>query len=76
MFQDEKDFSFQVPTNRQNNPVYFNGSKKHVQPERLYSKGNKFSKKVMVSAVVTWKGVELNWIEFLYFKLAQIYIKT
>ena len=28
-----------------------------MQPERLYSKGNKFSKKVMVSAVITWKGV-------------------
>ena len=57
VFQDEKDFSLQVPTNRQNNQVYFNGLKKFVQPERLYSKGNKFSKKVMVSAVITWKGV-------------------
>ena len=35
MFHDEKDFSFQVPTNRQNNPVYFNGPKKDVQLERL-----------------------------------------
>ena len=57
MFQDEKDFSFQVPTNRQNNWVYFNGPKKDVQWERLYSEGNTFSKKVMVSAVITWKGV-------------------
>ena len=57
VFQDEKDFSLQVPTNRQNNRVYFNGPKKDVQPERLYSEGNKFSKKVMVSAVITWKGV-------------------
>ena len=57
VFQDEKNFSFEVPTNRQNNRVYFNGSKKDVQPERLYSKGNKFSKKVMVSTVITWKGV-------------------
>ena len=55
-FQD-KDFSLQVPTNPQNNRVYFNGPKKDVQPERLYSKGNKFSKKVMVSTVITWKGV-------------------
>ena len=60
VFQAEIDFSLQVPNNRQNNPVYFNSPKKHLQPERLYSKGNKFSKKVMVSAVVTWKGVELN----------------
>ena len=57
VFQDEKDFFLQVPTNRQNNRVYFNGPKKDMQPERLYSKGNKFSKKVMVSAVITWKGV-------------------
>ena len=42
VFQDEKDFSLQVPTNRQNNRVYFNGPKKNVQPESLYSKGNKF----------------------------------
>ena len=56
-FQDEKDFFLQVPTNRQNNRVYFNGPKKDVQRERLYSEGNKVSKKVMVSAVITWKGV-------------------
>ena len=55
VFQDEKDFSLQVSTNRQNNRVYFNGHKKDVQPERLYSEGNKFLKKVMVSAVTTWK---------------------
>ena len=47
VFQDEKDFF----------RVYFNGPKKDVQRERLYSKGNKVSKKVMVSAVITWKGV-------------------
>ena len=57
VFQDEKDFSLQVPTNHKNNQVYFNSPKKDVQPERLYREGNKFSKKVMVSAVITWKGV-------------------
>ena len=57
VFQDEKDFSLQVPTNRQNNRVYFNGPKKDVQRERLYSEENKFSNKVMVFAVITWKGV-------------------
>ena len=41
VFRDEKDFSLQVPTNYQNNRFYFNGPKKDVQPERLYSKGNK-----------------------------------
>ena len=40
MFQDEKDFSLQVPTNHQNNQVCFNGPKNDVQPERLYSEGN------------------------------------
>ena len=57
VFQDEKDFSLQVPTDRQNNQVCFNGPKKAVQLERLYSEGNKFLKKVMVSVVITWKGV-------------------
>ena len=57
MFQDERDFSLQVPTNCQNNQVYFNGPKKYVQLGHLYSKGNKFSKKALVSAVITWKGV-------------------
>ena len=28
-----------------------------MQTERLFSKGNNFLKKVMVSAVITWKGV-------------------
>ena len=51
------DFSLQVPTNCQNKRVYFNGPKKDVQPERLYREGNKFSKKVIVTAVITWKGV-------------------
>ena len=48
VFQDQKDFSLQVLTNHQSNRVYFNGPKKDVQPERLYSKGNKFSKNVIV----------------------------
>ena len=61
MFQDEKDFSLQVPTNRQNNQVYFNGPKKDVQLERLYSEENKFSKKVMVLLLL---------LLFLYLKLA------
>ena len=30
VFQNKKDFSLQVPTNRQNNQVYFNGLKKDV----------------------------------------------
>ena len=57
MFQDEEDFSLQVSTNRRNNRFYFNGPRKDVQLERFYSEENKFSKKAMVSAVITWKGV-------------------
>ena len=56
-YQDEKNLSLQVPTSCRNNRVYFNGPKKDVQTERLFSKGNNFLKKVMVSAVITWKGV-------------------
>ena len=44
MFQDEKDFSFQVQTNRQNNRVYFNGTKKDVQLEACTAKETNFRK--------------------------------
>ena len=57
VFQDEKDFSLQVKTNRQNNRVYGYGLKKDISPQRLFNEGNRFSIKVMVSAVITWKGV-------------------
>ena len=33
VFQDEKYFSLQVPTNCQHNRVYLNGPKKDVQPD-------------------------------------------
>ena len=56
-FQDEKDFSLQVKANRRNNRVYGRGLKRDIAPSRLFHEGNKFTKKVMVSAVVTWKGV-------------------
>lgn len=57
VFQDEKDFTLQVKTNRQNNRVYDSGSKKDVDPKRLFSEKNKQSVKVMVSAIFSWKGV-------------------
>ena len=53
VFQNEKDFSIQLPTNHQNDRVYFNGPRKNVQPEYLYSEGNKVSKKLVLSAVIT-----------------------
>ena len=54
-FQDEKDFTVQVKTNRQNNHVYIKGRKYDVEPRKLFNAGNKFSVKVIVSATVTWK---------------------
>ena len=68
VFQDEKDFFLQVPSNRQNYRVYFNGPKKDVQPERLYSEGSKFSKKVMVTTVITFiggNGIKVNGASYL-----------
>ena len=38
VFQDEKDFTLQVKSNRQNNRVYFDGHKKDVQPKRLLAR--------------------------------------
>ena len=52
VFQDEKDFPLQIPTNRQNSWVYFSGSKNDINPNR-----NKFTKKVLVSDVISWNGV-------------------
>ena len=57
VFQDEKDFPLQIPTNRQNNSVSFSGSKNDINPNRLFHEGNKFSKKVIISSVANWNGV-------------------
>ena len=56
-FQDEKDFTLQVKANRRNNRVYSRGLKGDIAPSRLFHEGNKFTRKLMVSAVITWKGV-------------------
>ena len=56
-FQDEKDFTLEVPTNRQNNRVYSRGKKSDINEERLYHEGNKQSKKLMVSCCLSWNGV-------------------
>ena len=53
VFQDEKDFPLQIPTICQNNRVYFSGSKNDINSNRLFHEGNKFTKKVMVSAAVS-----------------------
>ena len=57
VFRDEKDFPLQIPINRQNNRVYFSGSKNGITPNRLFHEDDNFTKKVMVSAVVGWNGI-------------------
>ena len=56
VFTDEKDFTLDVPLNRQNDRVYGRGRKSEVSPERLLHQKSRFSKKVMVSAGVSWNG--------------------
>ena len=56
IFTDEKDFTLEVPTNRQNDGVYAKGRKSDISTNRLYHHRNRFSKKLMVSAGVSWNG--------------------
>ena len=56
VFQDESPFTLEVPVNSQNNRVYFKGDKSDVPEENLCHQGNRQSKKVMVSAGLTWHG--------------------
>ena len=53
-YQDEKGYTFEVPTNIQNKRVYFKGKKNQVSDENLFHQTNKQSIKVMVSACLTW----------------------
>ena len=52
-FQDEKDFTLEVPINVQNNRVYSKGPKGVVSEERLHHERNKQSKKLMVSCCLS-----------------------
>ena len=55
IFTAEKDFTLEVAWNRQNDRVY--GKRKiDIAPNRLYHETSRFTKKVMVSAGVSWKG--------------------
>ena len=55
IFTDEKDFTIEVAKNRQNDVVY--GPRKSDIPlSRLYTEVNRFSRKIMVSAGVSWEG--------------------
>ena len=53
-FQNEKDVTLEVPTNVQNNRVYFKGKKYQVPDANLLYQTNKQSIKVMVSPSLTW----------------------
>ena len=55
-WQDEKDFTVDVPFTAQNNRVYGMDNKDKIPGNLLFHHGNKQSKKAMVSACVTWKG--------------------
>ena len=54
IFTDEKDFTLEVSRNRQNDRVY-GKRKRDIAPNRLYHETSRFTKKVMVSAGVSWK---------------------
>ena len=55
VFTDEKDFTFEVARNRQNDRVY-GTRKRDIPSSRLYHECSRFSKKIMVSAGVSWQG--------------------
>lgn len=56
IFQDEKDFTLQIPQNRQNNRVYSRTRKRDIPPNRLYHHKSNFSKKLIVSLVISCNG--------------------
>ena len=56
VWQDEKDFTLEVPLNPQNSCVYVNGSKNGVDNKRVVHPTNKQSIKLMASACLTWYG--------------------
>ena len=57
VWQDERDFTLEVPVNLQNDHVYAKGKKSDIPDESLLSSTNKMSRKVMVSAAILWYGV-------------------
>ena len=56
IWQDKKDSMVDVPFNAQNNRVYGMDKKDKIPGNQLFHHTSKQSKKVMVSACVTWKG--------------------
>ena len=53
VWQDEKDFTFDVPVNLQNDRVYGKGRNSDVADENLCASTNKVSRKVMVSTAIS-----------------------
>ena len=53
-WQDEKDLTFDVPVNLQNDQVYRKGKKSDVPDENLFVSTNKMSRKVMVSTAISF----------------------
>ena len=56
IFQDEKDFPLEIPINAQNSRVYFKGRKADVPTDRLCHQTKRLTKKVMLSAGLSWFG--------------------
>ena len=57
VWQDEKDFTVDVPVNNQNDRVYYKGKKSDVPPANLEQSTKRMTRKVMVSAGICYHGV-------------------
>ena len=58
VWQDEKDFTLEVPVNLQNDRACGKGKKSFIPDENLLSSTKKMSKKIMVSAAILWYGLK------------------
>lgn len=56
-FSGEKRFLTFLSNGGQSNRVYGRGFKKYSLPRSLFRKSAKFSKKIIVSVFLTWKGI-------------------
>ena len=56
VWQDEKDFTLDVPVSLQNDQVYGKRKKFDVPDENLFASSNKILRKVMASSAISWFG--------------------